>query len=376
MNGRRQRPLVLVVDDQPDNVAIVRMRLESQDHDVIEAGDGLAALEQVAAHVPDLVLLDIMMPRLDGSETVRRLRANPALPFIPVVMLTAQSDRKDVVAALDAGADEYLTKPIEGAALLARVRAMLRMKALHDEVRAQADQLADWNRTLQQRVAEQLAELTRMASLKRFLAPQIANLVVSSSEDMLGSHRRNIAILFCDLRGFTAFSEVAEPEEQMAMLTEYHAALGALIDRFEGTLMNIAGDGAMVVFNDPVPLPAPCARAVSMAIEMSRTVSDLVRQWQTHGYGLGFGIGISHGYATLGLIGADGRSHYTAIGTVANLASRLCGEAQDGQILVDTKVKALVDSDFAMTDIGDLSLKGLHRPIRAFNILGRTPPSL
>ncbi len=350
------------------------MRLESQDYDVIEAGDGLAALEQVAAHVPDLLLLDIMMPRLDGIETVRRLRADAALPFIPVVMLTAQSDRKDVVAALDAGADEYLTKPIEGAALLARVRAMLRMKSLHDEVRAQAEQLADWNRTLERRVAEQLAELTRMASLKRFLAPQIVDLVVSSGEDMLRSHRRNIVVLFCDLRGFTGFSEVAEPEEQMAMLSAYHAALGALIDRFDGTLMNIAGDGAMVVFNDPVPLPDPCARAVSMAIEMRRTVSDLVRQWQTHGYALGFGIGIAHGYATLGLIGADGRSHYTAIGTVANLASRLCGEAKDGQILVDTKVKTLVDRDFAMADIGDLMLKGLHRPIRAFNIVGPVSP--
>jgi class 3 adenylate cyclase len=241
-------------------------------------------------------------------------------------------------------------------------------------VRAQAAQLADWNRTLEQRVTEQLAELTRMTSLKRFLAPQIVDLVVSSSEDMLGRHRRNIAVLFCDLRGFTAFSEVAEPEEQIAMLTEYHAALCTLIDRFEGTLMNIAGDGAMVVFNDPVPLPEPCARAVTMAIEMRRTVSGLVRQWQTHGYALGFGIGIAHGYATLGLIGTDGRSHYTAIGTVVNLASRLCDEAQDGQILVDTKVKTLVDRTFALTDIGDLRLKGLHRPIRAFHIVVPTPP--
>jgi class 3 adenylate cyclase len=370
MSDPRPRALVLVVDDQPDNIAVVRARLESQAYDVIEAADGLAALEQVALHRPDLVLLDIMMPRLDGIETVRRLKADQALPFIPVVMLTAQSDRKDVVAALDAGADEYLNKPIDGAALLARVRAMLRMKALHDEVRAQATQLEAWNRTLEQRVAEQLAELSRVAWLKRFLAPQVVELVASAGEDMLKSHRRNIAVVFCDLRGFTGFSEVSEPEEQMAMLADYHAALGTLIDGFQGTLMHLAGDGVMVVFNDPVPCPDPCIQAVLMAIEMRCAVSALVAQWQTHGYALGVGIGISNGYATLGLIGADGRSQYTAIGTVANLASRLCGEALDGQILVDTKVKTLVEGSFDMTDEGDRVLKGLHRPIRAFNVVG------
>ena len=227
----RERPLILVVDDLPDNVEIVRLRLESHAYDVITAADGLEALEQVRAHLPDLILLDVMMPRLDGIETVKRLKADASLPFIPVVMLTAQSDRKEVVAGLDAGADEYLTKPFDPEALLARVRAMLRTKALQDEVRAKAAQLAEWNQTLEQRVAEQLAEIRQLDWLKSFLAPQIAELVRSAGDEILRSHRRNVAVVFCDLRGFTSFSEVAEPEEQIAMLAEYHATLGALDQR-------------------------------------------------------------------------------------------------------------------------------------------------
>jgi adenylate cyclase len=366
----RERPLILVVDDAPDNVEIVRLRLEGQSYEVITAVDGLEALDQVNAHLPDLILLDVMMPRLDGIETIKRLKADTALPFIPVIMLTAQSDKKEVVAGLDAGADEYLTKPFDASTLLARVRAMLRIKALHDEVRTQAAQLAEWNQTLEQRVAEQLAALSRLDWLKRFLAPQIAELVITSGDEILRSHRGNVAVLFCDLRGFTSFSEVAEPEEQISMLAEYHTTIGALINRFEGTLIHIVGDGVMVVFNDPIPCPDPCLRAVRMAIEMRGRVSALMAKWQTQGYDLGFGVGISEGYATLGLIGFESRSQYTALGTVTNLASRLCGEAADGQILIDSKVKSVLDAFIDTSDVGDLTLKGLRRPIRVFNVLG------
>jgi adenylate cyclase len=366
----RERPVILVVDDAPDNIEIVRLRLESQAYDVITAADGLEALEQIAAHLPDLVLLDVMMPRLDGIQTIRRLRADTSLPFIPVIMLTAQSDRKEVVAGLDAGADEYLTKPFDAGPLLARVRAMLRMKALHDEVRTQAAQLALWNQTLEQRVADQLASLTHLDSLKRFLAPQIAELVMSSGDEILRSHRGNVAVVFCDLRGFTSFSEVAEPEEQIAMLAEYHTTLGSLINLFQGTLIHIVGDGVMVVFNDPIPCPDHCLQAVRMAIVMRRQIRGFIEKWQTHGYDLGFGIGISQGYATLGLIGYENRSQYTALGTVTNLASRLCGEAMDSQILIDTKVKTALDSWIHTEEVGDLTIKGLSRPIRVFNILG------
>ena len=195
--------LILVVDDAPDNIEVVRARLEQQGYRVIAASDGTEALVQVRAAAPDLVLLDVVMPRLDGIETVRRIRADPAIPFTPVIMLTAQNDSRSVISALDAGADEYLTKPFDAGALLARVRSMLRIKALHDEVTAQAAQLAEWNQTLECRVAEQLAQLQRLGFLKRFLPPQVAELVVTEGEKILQSHRRNVAVLFCDLRSFT-----------------------------------------------------------------------------------------------------------------------------------------------------------------------------
>jgi adenylate cyclase len=366
----RERPLILVVDDLPDNVEIARLRLESQSYDVITAADGLEALEQVREHSPDLILLDVMMPRLDGIETVKRLKADTSLPFVPVILLTAQNDRRQVVSGLDAGADEYLTKPFEPDALLARVRAMLRTKTLQDQVRANAEELATLNRTLEQRVAEQVVEIRHLDWLRTFLAPQIAAHVISAGEGILHSHRRNVAVLFCDIRGYTAFSEVSEPEEHIAMLNEYHATLGALINRFEGTLIHIVGDGVMVIFNDPVSCPEPALVAVQMATEMRGQVGTLIAKWRTLGYDLGFGIGISQGYATVGLIGFEGRSQYTAIGTVTNLASRLCGEAADGQILVDDRVATALGSHFETENVGDLTLKGLRRPIRAFNVFG------
>jgi adenylate cyclase len=365
----RERPLILVVDDAPDNVEIVRLRLESQGYDVIAAGDGIEAIEQVKEHLPDLVLLDVMMPRLDGIQTVKRLKADATLPFIPVVMLTAQSEKAEVLAGLEAGADEYLTKPFDASSLMARVRALLRTKALHDEVRAQAAQLADWNRTLEQRVAEQLTQLQQVGWLKRFLPPQIAEIVMSSGDSILRSHRGEVAVVFCDLRAFTAFSAEAEPEEQIAMLGEYHAGIGALINKYEGTLIHIVGDGVMVVFNDPIPCPDPVLRATRMAVEMHACVRSMMAKWRVRGYELGFGIGITQGYATCGLIGFEERAQYTALGTVTNLASRLCGEAADGQILIDAKVRLALADAAEIADIGELTIKGFRRPIAVYNVL-------
>jgi adenylate cyclase len=285
-------------------------------------------------------------------------------------MLTAQSERQQLVAGLDAGADEYLAKPFDPEALLARVRAMLRTKSLQDDVWTKAAQLAEWNQTLEQRVAGQLAEIRQLDWLKSFLAPQIAELVRSAGDEILRSHRRNVAVVFCDLRGYTAFTEMAEPEEQIAMLNEYHATLGALINQFQGTLVQIVGDGIMAIFNDPIPCPDPALHAVQMAIEMRGHVGALIAKWRSHGYNLGFGIGIAQGHATLGLIGFEGRSQYAAIGTVTNLASRLCGEAADGQILIDSRVKTALESHADTEEIGDLTVKGLRRAIHASNVLG------
>ena len=246
---------------------------------------------------------------------------------------------------------------------------MLRIKTLHDQVQALAAELAIWNRSLEERVAEQLTEIERVGRLRRFLAPQVAELIVSSGNDSaLASHRRDIAVLFCDLRGFTAFAEVAEPEEIMGLLQEYHACLGKLIHKFEGTLERFTGDGLIVLFNDPMPCPDPCLRAVHLALAMQTDIDNLSGDWRKRGYDLGFGIGIAYGYATLGRIGFEDRSDYTAIGSVVNLAARLCAEAQNGQILVDGKVHAAIDELAEAEPLGELSLKGFHRPVRTFNI--------
>jgi len=289
------------------------------------------------------------------------------MPFMPIILCTARAASQDVVTGLDAGADEYLTKPIDQAALVARVRSMLRIKELHDQVQAQAKDLASWNQTLEQRVNEQVSELDRMNKLKGFLSPQIAKLVVSD-EKLLESHRRDITAVFCDLRGFTAFAEHAEPEDIITVLQEYYRCLGESIDRFEGTLQHFAGDGLLIIFNDPIPCPDPAVRAVRMAVEMRSQVAALAEKWRRFGHELGFGIGIASGHATLGNVGYAGRFHYSATGTVVNLGSRLCAHANDGQILIDGRVQVAVEKLAELEALGELDLKGLHRPIRAFNV--------
>jgi adenylate cyclase len=372
----RVPPRILIADDQPMNVDILQMRLAVHGYELLTAADGEEALAVARAQLPDLILLDIMMPKMDGLEVCRLLKGDAALPFMPIIMVTAKADTKDIVAGLEAGADEYLTKPVDQAALVARVKSMLRIKALHDTAQAQADrleaqalQLADWNRTLEQRVVEQLAELERIGRLKRFFSPQLAELIVSTGEEkLLESHRREVTVVFCDLRDFTAFSEITEPEEVMEVLREYHTALGELIFRFEGTLERFAGDGLMVFFNDPVPCPDPAARAVRMAVAMRQRVGELTGTWRKRGHQLDFGVGIAQGYATLGKIGFEGRFDYAAIGTVTNLAARLCGEAAGGQILISQRVYAAVEALAVANQVGELSLKGFVKPVPAYNV--------
>jgi adenylate cyclase len=366
----RNPPLILAVDDTPENLEILRVRLEAHGYAVAEAMDGIDGLEKARDLKPDLILLDIMMPRLDGIEAVRALKADPDLRSVPVILVTAKADTKDVVHGLDAGGDDYLTKPFEHAALLARVRSMLRQKALHDTVQEQASQLARWNAELEQRVTAQVDEIARMGRLRRFLPPQVAEMLVSSGEQVLESHRREVTVVFCDLRGFTSFAETSEPEEVMSVLKQYHGCLGELITRYEGTLERFVGDGLLVLFNDPVPFQDHPARAVRMAIDMRECMQGLAQEWRRRGHELGFGIGIAQGFATLGTIGFDGRTDYAAIGTVPNLASRLCDEARPGQILVSQKVLVSVESEVAASHIGELRLKGFHRPVPAFEIHG------
>jgi adenylate cyclase len=365
-------PRILVVDDTPESLEIMTMRLRHNGYDIVTAVDGEDALGKVRDLTPDLVLLDIMMPKLDGIAVTKRLKADASLPFIPIVLLTAKADSQDIIAGLDAGGDDYLTKPVDHGSLVARVRAMLRIKELHDEVQKKTQELATLNSTLEARVAGQVGEIERISRLKRFLAPQVAEIVVSSrDEGILESHRRDIAVLFCDLRGFTAFAETAEPEDVMGLLREYHEALGPLVHRYEGTLDHFQGDGLMVFFNDPLPCPDPAQRAVQLALSMHEAVARLAEGWRRQGRQIGFGVGIAQGFATLGRVGFEACVVYTAIGTVANTAARLSAEAKSGQTLVTARVAAAVENMVEVESSGSMVLKGLSRPTDFCSIVRR-----
>jgi adenylate cyclase len=362
-------PRILVVDDVQPNIRLLEAVLSTQGYEVIPASSGAAALDLVAERPPDLILLDVQMPGMNGYEVCRRLRADPATSFLPVVMVTS-SEGEDRVAAIEAGADDFVQKPFNQAELLARVRSLLRIKQYHDTVVTQAAELADLNRTLEARVADQVSELERLQGLRRFLSPQLAELLVSSgNEHLLESHRREIAVVFVDLRGWTAFTETNEPEEVMGVIREFHATMGEVIRRFEATVGWFAGDGVMSWFNDPYPAPDPAARAAAMAVSMREAMADVTAQWRRRGHELGFAAGIALGYATLGTIGFEGRHDYGAVGTVMNLASRLSDEAKAGQILMSARALASVEDMIEAEPAGELILKGFSKPVSAFNVV-------
>jgi adenylate cyclase len=367
----RTPPRILAVDDGPNNLEILRVRLEAAGYEVITAVDGEEALARVREFTPDLVLLDVLMPKLDGIAVLKQLKKETAHSFLPVILVTAKADTQDIIQGLDAGGDDYLTKPFEQSALIARVRSLLRVKELHDTVQQQSEQLASWNHTLEQRVAQQMTAIERVGQLERFLAPHVAKMIASSDtpDDALSSHRSEVTVVFCDLRGFTAFTDRSEPEEVMTVLREYHENVGELIFQHEGTLDRFIGDGIMIVFNDPVARHDHAERAVRLALEMRDRVKSLSERWRGRGHELGFGIGIALGFATLGLIGFERRREYTAIGRVTNLASRLCGEAKAGQIVVAQPVYARVESQVESAALGELTLKGFSRPLAAYEVL-------
>jgi class 3 adenylate cyclase len=271
---------------------------------------------------------------------------------------------------LEAGADDFLSKPLNPPELVARVRSLLRIRRLYDTVQRQAAQLAAWNRTLEARVAEEVAHVEKLQRLKRFFSPQLAELILAGgADDPLESHRRDVTVVFLDLRGFTAFAESAEPEEVMAALAEFHHAMGRRVLEFQGTLERFTGDGLMVFFNDPLPIQQPARRAVEMAFAMQEDALKLAAQWKRRGYDLGLGIGIAQGYATVGAIGFEGRIDYGAIGTVTNMANRLCDLAEAGNILVSQRVLTEVDERVLADDLGEVHLHGFKRPVRAFRLL-------
>ncbi|MGE5307075.1 MAG: adenylate/guanylate cyclase domain-containing protein [Alphaproteobacteria bacterium] len=361
---------ILVVDDTPKNVKLLADLLAVKGYSVVTAASGSEALTRLQSDQPDLILLDVVMPEMSGYEVCRKIRENPATVALPVVMVTALDPSEERIKGIEAGADDFLTKPINQPELLARVRSLLRVKELYDKVQAQAAELSEWNKSLEHRVHKQVEQLERLERLKRFFSPQLAELIVAGgADDPLKTHRREVTVVFVDLRGFTAFAETAEPEEVMGVLREYHAEMGKLILAHEGTLERFTGDGMMIFFNDPVLVADPAERAIGMALAMRAKVAELITKWRKLGHELDFGVGIAKGYATIGGIGFEGRWDYGAIGTVTNLAARLCAEAKPGQILVSQRLVGAVEDLIDIEAVGELTLKGFHRPVTAYNIL-------
>ena len=356
MSGR-----ILVVDDQRANAEMVSGILQARGYEVFTALDGQTALEEVRQRTPDLVISDILMPGMDGYALCRRIRAQAATALLPVILVTSLDPQAERVRGIEAGADDFLSKPVNWEELFARVRSLLRIKRLQDEVKT-------WNAKLEDRVREQVAQLEQLGRLKRFFSPHVAEAIVADGENILAPHRREITAVFLDLRGFTAFTDRADPEEVLELLRAYHVTLGRIVEEFGGTLEHFAGDGVMIFFNDPLPIDRPAERAVRMAIALQKAFTPIAVAWEKLGHEVGLGVGVAQGEATLGVIGFDQRWEYAAIGNVPNLAARLCGEARSGEILLDAQTEHEVAALAYTEPVGPLQLRGFFQPVSAFRL--------
>ncbi len=368
---------ILVVDDTPANCRLLNDLLTAHGYDVVVATDGQHALDIAATASFDIILLDVVMPGEDGFQICRKLRDNPQNAMLPIVMVTSLDSKDDRIKGLEAGADDFLSKPINIHELIARVRSLMRIKRLYETVEAQRKELAEWATSLETRVSEEVANNNKLMRLKRFFSPQLADLIVAGgADDPLKSHRREITVVFLDLRGFTAFAETGEPEIVMQALAEYHQAMGKIIMTHQGTLERFTGDGMMIFFNDPVPIAQPTLRAATMAHEMREAANMLHQHWKNRGFELALGIGIAEGFATVGAIGFEERIDYAAIGTVTNLAARLCAQADSGEILISQRAFSRIEAEFASDPMGDIHLRGFAKPITIRRLLNRLTSDL
>jgi adenylate cyclase len=354
---------VLVVDDDPLNRMLLSMSLTGLGHRVLEAGNGREAIEALtgAAGGIDVVLTDIEMPTMDGYALLRHRAGDATLNAIPFIVISGVDAMDSIVECIKLGAEDYLPKPFDPVLLHARLGACLDKKRMTDELR-------ELNANLAERVDEKVREVEKLTMLRRFVSPQLAEAIADGGEAILKSHRREITVLFCDLRGFTSFSETAEPEEVIDVLREFHHAVGPMIFEYQGTIAQFTGDGMLVFFNDPVKLDDPAWNAVQLAIAMRNRTGELSAQWRRRGYELTLGIGIAVGFATCGEIGFEGRTEYTAIGTVVNLAARVCAIAPGGQILATNRVHAAVEDRVSARGLGEHEFKGLSRAVPIFEL--------
>jgi adenylate cyclase len=357
---------ILVVDDQPYNRTLLTDLLGLDQYLVTAVESGEAALAALNSQPFDLVLLDVLMPGKDGFAVLAEIRENPRLAHLPVVLCTSLDPDRERVRGLEAGADDFLQKPVNRAELSARVRSLLRVKRLFDQVEAQRDQLQRWGAELESRVADRVAEVGKLSRLKRFFSVAIADKIMRGGvDDPLASHRRDVAVVFIDLRGFTAFSDSSAPEDVMRVLREFHAAVGACIDEAGGTIERFTGDGMMVFFNDPEPMDNPCRAAVAFATAARDAAMSLARRWEEESFSLSVGVGVAYGYATMGAIGYAGRIDYGAVGSVTNLAARLCAEAGSGEVLVHQRAYALAGDSDASRRPTTYTLRGFREPVLA-----------
>jgi class 3 adenylate cyclase len=351
------RARILVVDDVEANVMLLQGLLRQQGYRNVEATSDSRVVAALHRAEPfDLILLDLHMPHVDGFGVMEELRAqlrSPSEDFLPVIVVTAFSDQDNRLKALRAGARDYITKPFIGEEVAQRIRNYLEVRMLYRERRRQSDML------------------------RRFFSPQLAERILAGGvDDPLRPHRREITAVFIDLRGFTAFTERAEPEEVMEVLREYHAAMGRLIVQHEGTIEFFAGDGILVMLNDPVEVADHVERALRMALGMQAAFAPLAAGWRRRGFELSVGFGVAKGYATIGAIGFEGRWDYGAIGSVTNLAARLCAEARAGQVLVARRALAGVEARVRAVPVGELALKGFSQPVEVVEVVELTQPEL